>query len=151
MATIPFQYNQMIGITQHLLLPGGTIIINSLLKDLSQVEIVMPKINEIIADIEWKPKCVDDRIMWDDNYELEEHWWWMINFFILCGQSGIILKLDKFQFCVEIAQFAGFGITNKLRPTMASFKTLLIPNEELDLSFRKSQWMQIKKELKLLV
>ena len=52
MGTIPFQYNQMIGITQHLLLPGGAIIINLLLKDFLQVETVVPKINEIIADVE---------------------------------------------------------------------------------------------------
>ena len=83
--------------------------------------------------------------MWDDNHELEEQWWQMINFFMLCGQNGIILEQDKFQFCVEVAQFAGFCITNKRRPIMATFKTLLIPksefiwNEELDLSFHKSK------------
>jgi len=75
------------------------------------------RFDEIIADIERKSKCVDDTIMWDDDEDLENHWWRMIDFIILCGHNGVVLNRDKFQFCVKKAQFAGFCITpTELKP-----------------------------------
>ena len=43
--------------------------------------------------------------------ELEQHWWRTIDYLILCGENGIILNPDKFQFARKTADFAGFRIS----------------------------------------
>lgn len=71
------------------------------------------RFDEIIADVERKSKCVDDTIMWDEDDNLESHWWRTIDFITLCGNNGIILNQSdsKFQFCKKTVDFAGFCIT----------------------------------------
>jgi hypothetical protein len=68
------------------------------------------RFDEIIADIPRKTKCVDDTVQWDTN--LEEHWWRVIEFLEICGKNGIVLNYEKFQFCQEEIEFAGFKVTN---------------------------------------
>ena len=65
--------------------------------------------DEIIADIERKTKCVDDTALWDT--DLESHWWRMLDFVELCGNNGIVLNKDKFQFSQREIDFAGFHIS----------------------------------------
>ena len=66
--------------------------------------------DEIIADVPRKTKVVDDTAMWDE--DLETHWWRMIDYLELCGQHGIVLNPEKFQFCKREIEFAGFVISD---------------------------------------
>jgi len=63
-----------------------------------------PGVTMIIKDIPRKVKCVDDTLLYDE-----------ASFFSLglqlCWTKGIVLNPEKFQFCVDIAQFAGLQIT----------------------------------------
>ena len=66
--------------------------------------------DDIIARFDRKTKWVDDVIMWDDDYSIEDHWWRVIDYLILVGNSGIILNPKKFSFARDI-ESAGFLIT----------------------------------------
>ena len=60
-------------------------------------------------------RCTDDTIFYDE--DLEAHWWRVIDFLILVGDSGVVLNPTKFQFCQKEVQFAGFKISdNKVEP-----------------------------------
>ena len=65
--------------------------------------------DEVIADVERKTKCVDDTVLWDE--DMETHWWRVLKFLGLCGQNGIILNFEKFQFSQREIGFAGFRVT----------------------------------------
>ena len=69
------------------------------------------RFDEIISDIPRKTKCVDDTLQWDDREDMEGHWWRVIDFLDRCGQNGIVLNFDKFQFSQPAVEFAGFNIT----------------------------------------
>ena len=69
--------------------------------------------------------------MWDDDLDMEKHWWRVIDYLELVGRNGIVLNGDKFQFCEKTVDFAGFRISeNKLEPlpkylqAIESFPTL---------------------------
>ena len=50
---------------------------------------------------------------------MEGHWWRgrVIDFLELAGRNGIILNPEKFQFCQDTVEFAGFRISNvKVEP-----------------------------------
>ena len=66
--------------------------------------------DNIIASIPRKTKCVDDALLWDEL--LEVHWWRVIDYLTLIGNSGIIINPKKFQFCEHVVEFAGFLITD---------------------------------------
>ena len=66
--------------------------------------------DNIIASIPRKTKCVDDALLWDEL--LEVHWWRVIDYLTLIGNSGIIINPKKFQFCERVVEFAGFLITD---------------------------------------
>ena len=68
------------------------------------------RFEEILEGFERKERCIDDTIFYDN--ELETHWWRTIDFLIRVGQSGIVLNLDKFQFCQKSVDFAGFCISS---------------------------------------
>ena len=65
--------------------------------------------DDIIADVERITKCVDDTAQWDN--DLETHWWRVIDYLELCGNNGVVLNEEKFQFCQREIDFAGFRVT----------------------------------------
>ena len=65
----------------------------------------------ITAEFPCKENIVDDPCHYDQIDELEQHWWRTIDYLILCGQNGIILNPEKFQFARLTVDFAGFRIT----------------------------------------
>ena len=54
-------------------------------------------------------KCVDDSLLFDQS--IEDHWWNVIEFIEVCGNNGIVLNREKFQFSLPSVDFAGFRIT----------------------------------------
>ena len=71
--------------------------------------------DEIVADVPRKTKCIDDTLLWADS--MEESFFQAANWLDVCGRNGITLNPDKFVFCQEEVEFAGFTITmNNVRP-----------------------------------
>ena len=60
--------------------------------------------------MERKTKVTDGTVMWDVDQELEAHWWRVFDYLALVGKYGIVLNGDKFQFCKNVVDFAGFRI-----------------------------------------
>ena len=61
-------------------------------------------------------RCVDDSIMWADN--IQDSFTQVCEYLDLCARNGIILNPKKFQFCQDVADFAGLQITNtSVRPS----------------------------------
>ena len=71
------------------------------------------RVDDILSDFERHKRCVDDNLHYDEHDNLEDHWWRTIDYLILCGKNGIILNLDKFQFCQKEVNFAGFHLTER--------------------------------------
>ena len=67
------------------------------------------RFDAVLTDFVDKERCVDDTIYWDAN--LEKHWWRTIDFLTICGEAGIVLNPEKFQFCSKDVEFAGFRLT----------------------------------------
>ena len=66
----------------------------------------------ITAEFPRKETVVDDTCLYDESSNLEQHWWRTIDYLILCGQNGIILNPDKFQFARKTVDFAGFRVSD---------------------------------------
>ena len=56
-------------------------------------------------------RIIDDSLLHDHLTEVEQHWWRVIDFLIVCANSGVVLNRPKFQFSVTTVDFAGFRIT----------------------------------------
>ena len=54
------------------------------------------RFDEIIAQVKNKTKCVDDTLIWEEN--IEKSFYQACEFLTLCGNNGIILNPNKFQF-----------------------------------------------------
>ena len=67
--------------------------------------------DRIIESVERKTKVTDDTVMWDEDQELEAHWWRTLEYLTLVGKHGIILNGEKLQFCEKVVDFAGFRIS----------------------------------------
>ena len=65
--------------------------------------------DDIIKDIPRKVKCVDDTLLYDSN--ITDSFFHAWDYLQLCGEKGIVLNPEKFQFCQDTAQFAGLQIT----------------------------------------
>jgi len=66
----------------------------------------------ITAEVLRKETVVDDTCLHDVHDDLEQHWWRIIDYLILCGQNGIILNPDKLQFARKTVDFAGFRVSD---------------------------------------
>lgn len=66
----------------------------------------------ITAEFQRKETVVDDTCLYDESKDLEQHWWRTIDYLTLCGQNGIILNPDKFQFARKTVDFAGFRVSD---------------------------------------
>ena len=56
-------------------------------------------------------RCIDDSLLHDPVADIEQHWWRVIEFLETCGNSGVVLNFEKFQFCLPTVEFAGFRIS----------------------------------------
>ena len=65
----------------------------------------------ITADVPRKETVADDTCLHDDLSSLEQHWWRVIDYLILCGNDGIILNPQKFRFARTTVDFAGFRVS----------------------------------------
>ena len=61
------------------------------------------RFDRLIENYERKTKNVDDVLLWDE--DLAAHWWRVLDFLEMCGNNGITLNVNKFQFCKEEVQF----------------------------------------------
>ena len=68
------------------------------------------RLDDITAHILRMERCVDDSLLHD--ISLEEHWWRVIDFLELAGNTGIVINPEKFQFSQDTVDFAGFRISN---------------------------------------
>ena len=79
--------------------------------------------DEIIRDIPRKVKCVDDTLLYDTTITDSFYHAW--DYVKLCGEKGIVLNLDRFQFCMDTAQFAGLQITSTgIAPSESMLKAI---------------------------
>ena len=67
------------------------------------------RFDDIAAHVLRSERCVDDTLLHDA--DPEANWWRAIEFLNLCGNAGIVLNAEKFQFAEETVDFAGFRIT----------------------------------------
>ena len=93
--------------------------------------------DDIIKDIPRKVKCVDDTLLYDTCiedafYKFYRAW----DHLQLCWDKGIVLNPDKFQFCVDTANFAGLRITptgiSPSEPLLSSICDFPIPKDITD-------------------
>ena len=68
------------------------------------------RFDDIASHIIRSERCVDDTLLHDT--DPEAHWWRAFEFLQLCGNAGIVLNAEKFQFAESSVDFAGFRITN---------------------------------------
>ena len=67
------------------------------------------RFDDIIAHLPNKTKCIDDTLLWEE--DLEKSFFQTCEFLTICGNNGITLNPNKFQFAEETVKFAGFQIT----------------------------------------
>ena len=73
------------------------------------------RFDEIVSDFPNFTKCIDDALLWED--DVGKSFFQAVDWLDLCGQNGITLNPEKFQFSEDVAEFAGFEITlNTVRP-----------------------------------
>ena len=57
-----------------------------------------------------KIRCIDDSLLWDDT--IAGTFWHTFGYLMKTGaDGGIIFNADKFQFALEVVEFAGFEVT----------------------------------------
>ena len=68
------------------------------------------RLDDILAHFERLLRCVDDSMLHDDESKMEDHWWRVIEFLEVTGNSGVVLNPEKFQFSQKTVDFAGFRV-----------------------------------------
>jgi len=66
------------------------------------------RFDDIASHLIRSERCVDDTLIHDTDEDT--HWWRSIEFLNLCGNAGIVLNAEKFQFAESTVDFAGFRI-----------------------------------------
>ena len=77
------------------------------------------RFDEIISNIPQKVKVVDDCLLYDQS--IEESFYHAWDFLTVCAENGIVLNVEKFQFCQDSVEFAGLQIT----------KTGILPSQKI--------------------
>ena len=73
--------------------------------------------DDLTRHIQRMERCVDDSLLHDNEKQLEDHWWRVIDYIELCGNAGIVLNPEKFQFSQTTVNFAGFHLRkNSVEP-----------------------------------
>ena len=69
-----------------------------------------------MEDIPNKVQCIDDTCQWADS--VEDSFLQVCKYLTRCGENGIILNPEKFQFAEDIVDFVGFEIgPNYVKPS----------------------------------
>ena len=66
------------------------------------------RFDDLTSNLARSERCVDDTLIHDTDEET--HWRRSIDFLNLCGNAGIVLNAEKFQFAESTVNFAGFRI-----------------------------------------
>ena len=81
------------------------------------------RLDEIVAEIPDKTKCIDDTLLWAD--DLYSSFFQAVDWLDLCGHNGITLNPEKFVFGADAVEFAGFEITmDTVRPCKRYFDAI---------------------------
>ena len=67
------------------------------------------RVDDITKDVQGQCNVVDDTLLFDDN--ITGNFYHTFNYLKLCGDNGITLNKDKFQFCQLEVEFAVFRVT----------------------------------------
>ena len=67
------------------------------------------RFDEVVSHIPQKTKCIDDTLLWSDS--IEKAFFQAVDWLDTCGNEGITLNPEKFQFAQDTVEFAGFEIT----------------------------------------
>ena len=93
------------------------------------------RFDKIISDFDNKTKCVDDTLLWSS--DIKTSFFQACNFLTHCSRNGIVFNPSKFQFCLDVVDFAGFTIgPDYVRPApkiMDSIKTFPVPKNISDI------------------
>ena len=68
-----------------------------------------PRYGKLMETMERQTRCVDDMAIWDE--DITTHWWRIIRYLDTIARNGIIISPQKFEFCAEEIEFAGFRVT----------------------------------------
>ena len=69
------------------------------------------RFDDVSSHVQRCERCVDDSLLHDPETEMSEHWWRVIDYLDLVGDSGMICNIEKLQFSEPIVDFAGFRIS----------------------------------------
>ena len=67
------------------------------------------RFDDIFSEFPRKTKVVDDCLIYDETIEQAFYHTW--DFLTICATNGIVLNIDKFQFCQKAVGFAGLRTT----------------------------------------
>ena len=81
------------------------------------------RFDAVIADTPRKVKIVDDTLLWD--LDIEESFYHVFDFLVLCYQNGIVFNLSKFVFCDLETEYAGLNLTaNGVAPSQSMLRAI---------------------------
>ena len=77
-----------------------------------------------IADVDRKVKIVDDTLLWD--LDIEEAFYHVFDYLILCYLNGVVFNLSKFVFCEKETEYAGLALTSHgVAPSQSMLKAIV--------------------------
>ena len=92
------------------------------------------RFDDITAGYPRVARIVDDSLLWDQ--DIETSFWHTFDYIKLGGDNGIVFNKDKFQFAQEVAEFAGFELTQNgyrpLKKIIAAIKDFPTPKSTTD-------------------
>ena len=93
------------------------------------------RFDRIISEIPDKTKCVDDTLLWSNT--IQESFVSTCKFLSHCARNGIVFNQEKFQFCRDEVEFAGFLIgKDYVKPApkiLESIKSFPVPKTISDI------------------
>ena len=91
---------------------------------LSAGDMFTSRYDDIIKDVPRKVKIVDDTLLYDNN--IESAFWSTWEYLTLCANNGVVINLDKFDFCQDQVDFAGLVITKDgILPSSSILSTIV--------------------------
>ena len=69
------------------------------------------RMDEIFSEFSDKVRCVDDAAMWTVGDDVATHFKKVVAYLDTCAKNNIVLNPNKFQFCQDTVDFAGFKIS----------------------------------------
>ena len=68
------------------------------------------RFDDITIDFPDKTRCIDDSLLW--KLDIENSFWQAVDYIRLCALNGVVFNPEKFQFALDIIDFAGFTVTS---------------------------------------